>query len=198
MLKGNVLCLGLLSLMLTWTSCGNNTKQSAETSQQKVCADTQSQANDVDAVLAQADLNVGKEITVEGVCTHICKHGGRKIFLMGSDDTKTIRVEGGKMGKFDAACVNNMVRVKGVLCEQRIDEAYLQQWESQVANQTAEQHGDSEAGCDTEKKARNEKGNSPEERIADFRARIAQREAESGKAYLSFYYVEALEYEIVK
>ena len=77
MLKGNVLCLGLLSLMLTWTSCGNNTKQSAETSQQKVCADTQSQANDVDAVLAQADLNVGKEITVEGVCTHICKHGQR-------------------------------------------------------------------------------------------------------------------------
>ncbi len=197
MLKGNFLCVGLVSMILTWTSCGNNTKQSGETSQQEIAA-IQTEVNDVDAVLAQADLNVGKEITVEGVCTHICKHGGQKIFLMGSDDTKTIRVEGGKMGKFDAACVNNMVRVKGVLCEQRIDEAYLQQWESQVANQTAEQHGDSEAGCDTEKKARNEKGNSPEERIADFRARIAQREAESGKAYLSFYYVEALEYEIVK
>lgn len=191
MLKGNLLCLGLLSMMLAWTSCGNNTKQSDETSRQEVM-------DNVDALLANAELNVGKEIYVEGVCTHICKHGGRKIFLMGSDDTKTIRVEGGKMGKFDAACVNNMVRVKGVLCEQRIDETYLQQWESQVANQTAEQHGDSGAGCDTEKKARNEKGNSTAERIADFRARIAQRKAETGKAYLSFYFVEAQEYEIVE
>ena len=46
------------------------------------------------------------------------------------------------------------------------------------------------------KKARGETGNTPEERIADFRAKIAQRKADTGKDYLSFYYVEAQSYAI--
>ena len=51
---------------------------------------------------------------------------------MGSDDTQTIRVEGGSVGKFDQKCVNSIVRVTGDLKEQRIDEAYLQNWEAQL------------------------------------------------------------------
>ena len=50
--------------------------------------------------------------------------------------------------------------------------------------------------CSTEKKARGETANTPEARIADFRAKIAKRQAESGKPYLSFYYMEAANYEI--
>ena len=53
-----------------------------------------------------------------------------------------------------------------------------------------------EAGCDAEKAARQETGNSVQERIADFRARIAARKAAEGKEYLSFYYVTASSYEI--
>ena len=63
MLKGNLLCVGLVSMILTWTSCGNNTKQSGETSQQEIAA-TQTEVNDVDAVLAQADLNVDRKSVV--------------------------------------------------------------------------------------------------------------------------------------
>ena len=44
--------------------------------------------------------------------------------------------------------------------------------------------------------ARGETANTPEKRIADFRAQIAKRQAESGKPYLSFYYLEATDYEI--
>ena len=89
-----------------------------------------------------------------------------------------------------------MVEVTGILKEQRIDEAYLQNWEAQLKAQTAQQHGDSEAGCDSEKKARGETGNTPAQRIADFRSKIEKRKAESGKDYLSFYYVEAQSYDI--
>ena len=173
-------------------SCNNNTKPEPTTEE------VQTKVIDVDALLADAKNLIGQSVTIEGVCTHICKHGGRKIFLMGSDDTKTIRVEGGEVGKFDAKCVNNLVTVKGKMCEQRIDEAYLQQWEEKVAAQIEEKHGETEVGCDTEKKARNEKGNSATERIADFRKRIAEREAEEGKSYLSFYYMEAEEYSVAE
>ncbi len=194
----NLLAMSLLSACLAWTSCGNNKKQTADNSSPETETAVQSEYVDVDVLLDGAEQHVGQTIAVEGVCTHICQHGGRKIFLMGSDDTKTIRVEGGKVGKFDAACVNNLVQVKGTLCEQRIDEAYLQRWEAQVAAQTAEKHGTTSAGCDSEKKARHETGNSPTERIADFRARIAKQEAETGKAYLSFYYIEAQAYDVAK
>ena len=141
-------------------------------------------------------VSLPDKVTIEGVCTHICKHGGRKIFLMGSDDTQTIRVEGGSVGKFDQKCVNSIVRVTGDLKEQRIDEAYLQNWEAQLKAKAAEQHGEGEAGCSTEKKARGETANTPEARIADFRAKIADRKAKTGKDYLSFYFVEASSYEI--
>lgn len=182
----------ILGFAFTVTSCSN---KSHSQSSDKETATTTS-ALEVDNLLAGAENNVDKEITVEGVCTHICKHGGRKIFLMGSDDTQTIRIEGGQVGKFDQKCVNSIVAVTGTLKEQRIDEAYLQNWESTLKAKAEEKHGEGEAGCSTEKKARGETANSPEARIADFRSKIEKRKADTGKDYLSFYYVEAASYEI--
>lgn len=150
----------------------------------------------VDDLLQNADKYVNGSVTVEAICTHICKHGGRKIFLMGSDDTQTIRVEGAKMGNFKQECVNSIVEVKGIMCEERIDEQYLKSWEERLKAQIVDKHGTGEEGCDTEKKARGETGNTEEDRIADFRAKIAARKADSGKDYLSFYYIEAQSYEI--
>ena len=49
-----------------------------------------------------------------------------------------------------------------------------------------------------EKKARGETASTPEARIADFRAKIAERKAATGKDYLSFYYMEASSYEIAE
>ena len=119
------------------------------------------------------------------------------MFLVGSDDTKTLRIEAGELGAFDTKVVNNIVTVKGTLKEERIDEAYLQDWEARVKNQTEEKHGnEGEGGCDTEKNARGETADTTEGRIADFRAKIAAEKAATGKEYLSFYHVVAQSYEI--
>lgn len=185
----------LFAAMTLFAACGNKAQNANEETNAEAVATT---AMEIDAVLAAADSLADKEIVMEGVCTHICKHGGTKIFMMGSDDTKTIRVEAAKLGSFDQKCVNSIVNVKGILREERVDEAYLQRWEAKVAAQTAEEHGDGKGGCDTEKAARGETGNTDTERIADFRTKIAERKAAVGKEYLSFYYVEALAYEIVE
>ncbi len=187
----------LLTASLSFfASCGNKSQKTTEAGADSTAV--ASSALSVDSLLAEAGKLVDKEVTLEGVCTHICKHGGRKIFLMGSDDTKTIRVEAGTLGSFDTKCVNSIVLVTGTLREQRIDEAYLKDWENKLAAKADEKHGESKAGCDTEKKARGEKANTPEQRIADFRAKIAEREAKEGKNYLSFYFVEAASYETLE
>lgn len=178
----------LATVALFAISCGGNRAKSV----------TAEAVVEVETLLASATEYVDKIIEVEGICTHICQHGARKIFLMGSDETKTIRIESGDLGAFDQKCQNSIVKVIGTLCEERIDEAYLQNWEAAVAANSAEQHGDGESGCETEKKSRGETGSTTAERIADFRAKIAARKAAEGKEYLSFYYVVAQAYEVLK
>lgn len=179
------------------TGCKSKASKQNGAAQQET---QQAKALEVDEVLAQADDLTGKTFTTEAICTHICAHGGGKIFLMGSDDTKTIRVEAGeKIGRFIPETVNNLVRVTGKLVEQRIDEDYLSNWEAQAKARTDEKHGDSGQGCESEQKARGEAAsNSVEERIANFRKRIAERQDKEGKNYLSFYYIEGDSYEIVE
>ena len=155
-------------LLLAGVGCGNRTTKAESTAAAAEAA--VGEALQIDDLLAGADSLAGKEVWIEGVCTHACKHGARKIFLMGSDDTQTIR-------------------------EQRVDEDYLHSWEEQVRTQAGEQHGTTAAGCDSEKKARGETAATVEGRIADFRRKIAERNAAEGKPYLSFYFVEAQSYE---
>lgn len=187
---------GICIIAVLMIACtGGNTKKEAEASKSTLEGQAQvSSALDLDELLKEANKYAGKEVTVEAVCTHICQHGGRKIFLMGSDDTQTIRVESGMDKAFSADCVNNIVEVTGVLNEQRVTEGALQKWEEQLKATAAESA--THAGCDSEKKARGETADSAEERIKDFRARIAKRKVEEGKDYLSFYFIEASSYEI--
>lgn len=183
----------LLGMTLGLASCGNDSNKSKE---QTSAEEVTPAALEVDQVLADPDSLVGDTIEIEGICTHICKHGGGKIFLMGSDDTKTLRVEAGEsIGSFPQETVNSIVRVTGVLVEDRIDEDYLAQWEAQIADQAKETQG--EGGCAADMKANAEAAtNSVRERIANFRSRIAERTEREGKPYVSLYHMEGLSYEI--
>ena len=184
----------LLGMTLGLASCGDDSNKSKE---QASAEEVTTAALEVDQVLADPDSLVGDTIEIEGICTHICKHGGGKIFLMGSDDTKTLRVEAGEsIGTFPQETVNSIVRVTGVLVEDRIDEDYLAQWEAQIADQAKEAQG--EGGCAADMKANAEaEANTVRERIANFRTRIAERTEREGKAYVSLYHMEGLSYEIL-
>lgn len=192
-----LLCMltGILFFSVTGQGCQSGKKSNKQTASIEQMS---TQVLQIDDLLGKADSLKGQEVEIEGVCTHICAHGGGKIFLMGSDDTQTIRVEAGeKIGSFKQEAVNNIVRVKGKLVEDRMDEAYLAQWEEMLKSQTAAQHGDSEAGCSSEQKARGEAvAATQQQRIDNFRKRIAERKEKEGKDYLSFYHVDADTYTI--
>lgn len=182
----------------TIQGCNSKKQKNSDPAKTEQTSLTSQKILQVDDLLKEAEAMSGKEVEIEGICTHICKHGGKKIFLMGSDDTKTIRIEAGKeFGNFKPETVNNVVRVKGTLVEDRIDEAYLVQWEEKIKAQTEEKHGTTEAGCSSEQKARGETvANSTTERINNFRKRIAERSEKEGKNYLSFYHIDATQYNI--
>lgn len=101
----------------------------------------------IDQIYDSAESLLGDTITFQGVCMHLCKHGGRKAFLIGSDESKILRVEGGEMGNFDVDCINNIVRVKGVL------HAFEVKPQFPLSEDPAEQHGENGQGCETEQKA---------------------------------------------
>lgn len=207
-MKKNIL-MAFAAILFTLTSCGN--KKNAETTT------AQSDALSVDQLMVQAEELTGQEILLEGVCTHTCKHGATKIFLMGSDNTQLIRCEAAALGSFSKECVHSVVRVKGYVRETRIDEAYLAAWKERAMeaeitqNQAAvaAQNGgpvvDEEelekasevTGCATESAARGEQGNTVDEKIAAYRTQIAERKEAEGKEYLSFFHIEATSYEIV-
>ena len=180
----------LIAACFTMMSCGGGKKQAQTAEEVAVMS--------IDEVMAKAADLVEQTVVIEGVCTHTCSHGAKKMFLVGSDDSKTLRIEAGELGAFDTKVVNNVVTVKGIIKEERIDEAYLQDWEARLKDQTEEKHGngEGEGGCDTEKNARGETANTTEGRIADFRAKIAAEKEKTGKEYLAFYHVVANSYEI--
>jgi hypothetical protein len=165
----------------------------------------------VDSILATPDNFVGDTITIEGVVSHLCKHGGKKAFLLGSDENTMIRCEAtpDMGGYFPQETIHKPLRVTGVLVESRIYEETVQQMEAQHAEQVrmiAEEAGEEQAaavdqavsGCETERKAQGQgEIDSFRAQMADYRARIAERTQKENKPYLSGYYLVALSYEIL-
>ena len=87
----------------------------------------------VDSLLVLQDSLIGDTVEVEGFCVDICGHGGSHITLMGSDTTQIVNVEAGpQIGSFSNDLRNNNVRVKVVINEQRVDEAFLSDWEHRL------------------------------------------------------------------
>ena len=181
-MKKSLFFASILSLVLTLVSCGGNAQKSDSSEAVDIASIS------VDEVLANPDAIVGDTIVVEGVCSHLCRHGGRKAFVAGSADSLMLRCEAFPlMGEpFPKTTVHRPIQVTGILREQRIDEA------AEIASR-------GESGCDTERAAQGQKDlNTFKERMDDYRARIAAREAAEGKAYLSFYYMDAISFETLE
>ncbi|MDE6188048.1 MAG: hypothetical protein K2G17_07955 [Duncaniella sp.] len=185
-------------------SCGGSSKSDAGTS-----ADN---AVSVDEVFANADNMLGDTIVVEGVCSHLCAHGGKKAFIAGAADSIMLRCEAFPlMGEpFPKSVVRRPLQVKGILREERVDEDAIQEMirrneEAQAA--AAAENGDlaadstetkAESGCATERTAKGQRNLVTfEDRINDFRAKIAARQEKEGKPYLSYYYLEAISYDVL-
>lgn len=182
--------IAIFVMAIIFAACGGNGgKQQAKT------AEIQPDALTVDQVLASPEQYIDKSITIEGLCSHLCAHGGVKAFLQGNADNMQLRCEAfpGMDAPFPGETVHKALKVTGILREQRIDENYLRSLENSNID------GNHETGCDTERAAHGQQDiKTLNDRIADYRARIAESVRNGGKDYLSFYYMDATGYEILQ
>jgi len=187
LIKSALATFAALALLAGVSSCKSNQSTDNQTEVQQYATLS------VDSLLSEAAIYVGDTVTVEGVCSHLCKHGGRKAFLAGTDGENVLRCEATSEigGAFSPDCVGKNMTVSGIVCENRISDKEIAEMEEQYA----QSQGGSDHACSTEAKAHGQDSISEfDARMADYRTRINERKEKEGKDYLSFYYLEAISY----
>lgn len=115
--------LAILSISIFIISCGgnavNNENDSNETSS------IEDDQNEIQLIaIGEFDTKAGEfvdsEVMVEGIVDHVCKHGGKKLFLVSDDGDLHVESD----DRFDEALTGSKVLVNGIVREFRIDEAY--------------------------------------------------------------------------
>ena len=140
---------------------------------------------------------VGKQIQLEGTVDHICQHGGQKLFLVSEDSDARVKiVPDEEIAAFNTDLEGDNIVLVGIVEEQRIDEAYLKEWEEEIkAGMEVDDKGEgihtkeeSVEGC--------EYSEEPEEmkKVNHLREMIK----ESGSDHLSFYSVLCTSYDVVE
>lgn len=136
----------------------------------------------IDQLMVNAEKLVGKEVNFEGIVNHVCAHSGKRCILKNATGNLSIRVEAtGKLEGFDKEMAGNDVKVSGILCEKRLDEASIDEFEAEVkAKADAEEGG---------KHCSSEMAN-----IKEMRDWMK----ENNKNYYAIYYVDGNSYEVVE
>jgi hypothetical protein len=104
---------------------GSNGNEENNTDSLQTALNEQSVVFNVDDFDSIAKNFVDKEIQVKGIVDHVCKHGGKKLFLVG--DAGDLHVEGEE--KFSDSLAGSYVIVTGTVREFKVDEAYCLQQE---------------------------------------------------------------------
>ena len=60
--------------------------------------------------------NVGKEVEIQGMVVHVCKHGGKKMFIIGEDPEMRVKITvSEKVSVFEPEIEGSTVRVQGII-----------------------------------------------------------------------------------
>ncbi len=187
----------LMLIVIVFAFACNNPKTDKKTQTSEVDITKVEHAN-----FEKAAINlVNKRIEITAMISHVCEHGGKKMFLVSEENEESIKVVlGENMASFKTDLVGNTVKIIGIVDELRIDEAYLVEWENEIQAEVEKEK--------TEAKS-NVSGHTPgskdeeadlgdhkdaKDSIADFRKQIA----ESGTDHLSFYSIICESYEVIK
>jgi hypothetical protein len=105
--------IALLSLLAMFCFACGTQKSKTETSLEK---ETEVAVLSVDDLYKNANDFADKEVVVKGTVMHVCKHGGQRCFIMGSNEEINIRIEAGeKIGAFSQELMGSDVEIVGVL-----------------------------------------------------------------------------------
>ena len=107
----------VMATALLWSCGGQNTadQEQIEVQEQEVVVEEPT-------VVAIADFKdkaeslLGKEIILEGTVIHVCKHGGKKMFITAADPDVRIKITAGEESvSFDTELEGSYVSVHGII-----------------------------------------------------------------------------------
>lgn len=191
----------MVALLITLAACENTAQNTAIKNEEQINVKEIVFIDLKDFESKAADF-VGKQVKLTGTIDHVCKHGGKKMFIVSEDSESRVKiVTGENMAAFNTELEGESLAVIGTVDELRIDEDYLREWEEEIKDnkgQTEEKEG-MHAG---EKKGEKQIGDGEhhEEDISEEMKQIEnlrQQLIDSGKDHLSFYSVVCDEYEVV-
>ena len=174
----------LLVAILALASC-NNANKAIEDQEAVMVSNANFETEAVDLV--------DQKIALEGTVTKVCKNGGKRFFL-GEEGIKVLASD--KIGSFETSLEGSDVYVEGILREERIDEAFLVEWEAELSDAAqavkkevahvgdpGHENEEEEHEADPDAAAKNQ--------IKGYRDQLA----EADKEYISFFTVEVLDVE---
>ncbi|NCA85967.1 MAG: hypothetical protein EOM83_10385 [Clostridia bacterium] len=173
-----------------FASCNNAPKEQAAQGDDMTTDETEIVMVSPDEFNANPDAFVSKNVVIEGTAVHVCKHGGKRMFIIGTDPENRIQIKAGDaIASFDETLEGSDVVISGVVDELRIDEPYLTQWENELKADNPESELKIHRG---EEGHEHDEGDATAEyeQIDDYRAQLAEQNVD----HLSFYSIIASEY----
>jgi hypothetical protein len=169
----------LILILFALFACNQGSKETASTNKNDTTQLT------VLTFSTLADSCIDKPVIIEGTVFHICKHGGKRMFLVGETDSLRVEITTGPtIAKFDETLAGSRVRVFGTLREERIDAKYLNEWEAEV-NKPEESQS---VGIHTGAKGHEDQG--VQDKLDQIKA-LREDLKNSGKDHLSNFSIEA-------
>lgn len=94
---------------------------------------------DINSFTEEAGNYVDQDVSITGTVVHICKHGGKKMHLIGNDDEKKIVVFTGEgVSEFPMELEGLVVKVTGKIVEEVYTAETILEWEAADAKEKEE------------------------------------------------------------
>ena len=173
-----------LALCLSISSCGNKKASQNDTQvESSFTADANLPVYQLDNLLPVVKEHVDETLVVTGYVTHTCVHAGKRCFIVGENENVTMRIEaGGEIGGFNRELVGSELAIKGIIKESRLTNEYLNQYEKELKEGAIEEDGSIES-CQAELSSLDE---------------MREWMKANNKDYYSIYYMDGLDYEVLK
>ena len=137
---------------------------------------------DADTLFSIAKMHIDLPIAISGYVTHTCQHSGKRCFLTGDKQKRSVRVEAkGDIVSFDRELTGSKLIVNGIMRERRLTQTEIKEMEINL-NEQIEEDGMTET-------------------CAEELANITEMKdwmEDKGKDYYSIYYIDGLSYEKIE
>lgn len=131
-----------------------------------------------------ADQQIGKEVKVRGTVTHVCKHSGKKCFIVSDDGKISLQImAGGNITAFGKDLMGSEIEATGVVKERRMEKDVIDNNEK-TANEKMQGTSDKKEHEHCEAMLNNVK-------------EMRQWMKKNNKDYFAIYYIDGLKYEVV-